>query len=80
MIEREIGQTLYVESSDGPSEVLQPESVPSSVQFIVNNLNDGRGNMLITFADDIKLGMTGSMLEGSIRIQRALEKLDKWSK
>lgn len=32
MIEREIGQTLYVESSDGPSEVLQPKSL-SRVQF-----------------------------------------------
>lgn len=36
--------------------------------------------MLITFADDMKLGRRGSMLEGSIRIQRALEELDKWSK
>lgn len=56
------------------------EPVPSSVQFIVNGLNDGRGNRLIAFADDIKPGRTRSMLEGSIRIQRAPKELDKWSK
>lgn len=36
--------------------------------------------MLITFAHDMKLGGTVSILKGSIRIQRALEELDKWSK
>lgn len=36
--------------------------------------------MLITFVDDMELGRTRSMLEGSIRIQRAPEVLDKWSK
>ena len=52
----------------------------SSVQFNVNDLSDGKGNMLITFAHDMKLGGTESILKGSIRIQRALEELDKWSK
>lgn len=36
--------------------------------------------MFITFADDMKLGRTGSVLGHSFRIQRALEELDKWSK
>lgn len=57
-----------------------PKPVQGSAQFIVNDLNDGKGNMLITFVDDMELGRTRSMLEGSIRIQRAPEVLDKWSK
>jgi len=57
MIGREVGQTFYVESSDHPSEILQPKGL-SRVQFIVNDLNGGRGNMLITFADCMKLGRT----------------------
>lgn len=36
--------------------------------------------MPIAFADDMKLGGIGSMLEDNIRIQRAADELDKWSK
>lgn len=68
-----------MESSGGPSEVLQAKDL-SQDQFIINDLNNGWENMFMTFADGMKLEKTASVLGDSFRIQRALEELDRWSK
>lgn len=57
MMVREMIRLFFGKSSDGPSEFVQPKKpVWSSAQFIANDLDDGRGNMLITFVDEHEAG------------------------